>query len=135
MDKKNIRLSLGEMELMRMLWEKGPLTLAEAHREFCNYGGSIAYPTMQTRLNRLVDKEFAGKSDQRPAQYRALVTLNEATKGSLGQVLEKLKFGSVIPLMQHLISEKPLTTEEIQELKKILQKAEQKAKKKRVTQD
>ena len=47
--KKAVRLSSGEMELMKMLWEKGPLTLAEAHETFSEYGNPIAYPTMQTR--------------------------------------------------------------------------------------
>ena len=45
--KRNLtRLSAGEMELMRMLWERGPLTLARAHEMFDRYAAPIAYPTM-----------------------------------------------------------------------------------------
>jgi len=122
--KNAVRLSSGEMELMRMLWEKGPLTLAEAHQAFDEYGSPIAYPTMQTRLNRIAAKGLATKSDQRPAVYQAVATQSQATEGYLGQVLEKLTSGKVVPLMQHLISERPLTKDEVKELKKLLDVAE-----------
>ncbi len=59
------RLSAGEMELMRMLWERGPLTLAQAHQVFAGYGVAIAYPTMQTRLNRLVGKRCVASNNAR----------------------------------------------------------------------
>lgn len=127
--KKAVRLSPGEMELMRMLWEKGPLTLAEAHQIFREYGNPIAYPTMQTRLNRLAAKGLAAKSDQRPAVYKAVATQSQATEGYLGQVLEKLMSGKVVPLMQHLITERTLTKDEVKELKKLLDVAEQNSRK------
>ncbi|QDT43643.1 Penicillinase repressor [Gimesia alba] len=127
--KNAVRLSPGEMELMKMLWEKGPLTLAEAHETFSDYGNPIAYPTMQTRLNRLAAKGLATKSDQRPALYQAVATQDQATEGYLGQILEKLTSGKVVPLMKHLITERSLTRDEVKELKKLLDVAEQKSRK------
>ncbi len=58
------RLSAGEMELLRMLWERGPLTLARAHQMFADFGTAIAYPTMQTRLNRLAAKGFVARNQR-----------------------------------------------------------------------
>ncbi|QDT92829.1 BlaI/MecI/CopY family transcriptional regulator [Gimesia algae] len=127
--KKAVHLSPGEMELMSMLWEKGPLTLAEAHQTFNDYGNSIAYPTMQTRLNRLAAKGLVTKSEQRPALYQAVATQSQATEGYLGQVLEKLTSGKVVPLMKHLITERTLTPDEVKELKKLLDAAEQNSRK------
>ncbi|MAC54420.1 MAG: hypothetical protein CME31_17915 [Gimesia sp.] len=127
--KKAVHLSPGEMELMSMLWDKGPLTLAEAHQAFCEFGKPIAYPTMQTRLNRLAAKGLVTKSDQRPALYQAVATQHQATEGYLGQVLEKLTSGKVVPLMKHLITERSLTNDEVQELKKLLYVAEQNSRK------
>jgi predicted transcriptional regulator len=106
------------MELMRLLWERGPLTLAQAHELFGDYGTPIAYPTMQTRLNRLVAKGFAARNDDRPAAYRAVLSPDQTAAGLLRQVLDKLVKGSVVPLMAKLISERPLTTEEIQDIRK-----------------
>ncbi len=125
-----MRLSAGEMELMRMLWERGPLTLALAHDLFENYGTPIAYPTMQTRLNRLVAKRFAARNEERPAAYRAIVSPDQTAAGLLRQVLDKLVKGSVAPLMAKLISERPLTTEEIQDIRKLLDNSERSNRKK-----
>jgi len=123
--KRNLtRLSTGEMELMRMLWECGPLTLAKAHELFDGYGGPIAYPTMQTRLNRLVDKGFAAKNDARPAAYRAVLSPTQTAAGLLRQVLDKLVKGSVAPLMSSLISERPLTSDEIRDIRELLDRIE-----------
>lgn len=124
------RLSAGEMELMRMLWERGPLTLAQAHQLFGRYGTPIAYPTMQTRLNRLVAKGFAARNQGRPTAYRAVVSPARTAAGVLRQVLDKLVNGSVAPLMSSLISERPLTADEIHDIRKLLDKVERSHQKK-----
>ncbi len=125
--RNRVRLSAGEMELMSLLWAEGPVTLAEAHRGFDGYGRPVSYPTMQTRLNRLVDKKLAARSDDRPARYEAVISQEEAAAGHLDQMLEKLTCESVAPLVSQLISERPLTSEEITELKKLLSRAERSA--------
>ena len=124
MSRDKVRLTASEMELMSLLWERGPVSIAEAHREFPKYGPAIGYPTMQTRLNRLVDKQLVHRSDDRPAQYRALVTNSDVATGHLDEILEKLSCDSVAPLVSHLISERPLTSSEIEELRELLEQAE-----------
>jgi predicted transcriptional regulator len=115
---------------MRMLWERGPLTLAQAHDAFARYGSPVAYPTMQTRLNRLVAKGFASRNDERPAAYRALVSPDQTAAGLLRQLLDRLVKGSVAPLMSSLISERPLTTDEIADIRRLLDEAERSPRKK-----
>ena len=118
------RLSAGEMELMRMLWERGPLTLAQAHQVFAGYGVAIAYPTMHTPLNRPVANRYVARNNARPAAYRAVLSPQQSAAGVLGQLLDKLVSGSVAPLMSSLISERPLTPEEIADIRKLLDEAE-----------
>ncbi len=43
----------GELELLSLLWEHGGLSLSEVHEKL---GRDVGYTTVQTRLNRLVDK-------------------------------------------------------------------------------
>ena len=112
--------------------ERGPLTLAEAHQLFDGYGKSIAYPTMQTRLNRLVGKGFAARNEARPAAYRAPLSPEQTAAGVLTQVLDKLVSGSVAPLMSSLISERPLSAAEIQDIRELLDKVERTNRKKLV---
>jgi predicted transcriptional regulator len=109
---------------MRMLWERGPLTLAQAYQVFAGYGVAIAYPTMQTRLNRLVAKRYVARNNARPAAYRAVLSPQQSAAGVLGQLLDKLVSGSIAPLMSSLISERPLTPEEIADIRKLLDEAE-----------
>ena len=125
--RKKVRLSSGEMELMSMLWQEGPLSLSAAHRAFEGYGSPIGYPTMQTRLNRLVEKGLATKSDERPARYKAAISPERAAAGHLEQLLDTITCTSVAPLVCQLISERPLTQTEIAELRELLAEAEKSA--------
>ena len=65
--RKMSRFSAGELEIMSMLWARGAVTLAEAHRCFSQFGRPVGYTTMQTRLNRLVEKGAVRRS---PRQLR-----------------------------------------------------------------
>lgn len=122
--KKLVRLSSGELQIMSMLWDLGPLTLAEAHQQFSRFGRPIQYPTMQTRLNRMVVKKVVNRSSDRPARYRAAVSTDQVAAGHLSQLLQAIGRTSVVPLMLHLVAEHSLTAEEIQELRKLLAEAE-----------
>jgi BlaI family transcriptional regulator, penicillinase repressor len=122
-----VRPSAGEMAILAMLWQEGPLSLAEAHRRFAHFGRRVSYPTMQTRLNRLVVKRWARRSDERPARYAAAVTPEAVAAGHLDQWLRAARRASVAPLVAQLIAESPLTADEIHELKRLLAEAEKSA--------
>lgn len=126
--RKGVQLSAGEMEVMAMLWERGPMTLAEAHQSFRHYGRPIGYPTMQTRLLRLVEKGLVRRSSARPARYQAAIDAKQVQAGHLDQLLEKTGRQNLVPLVAHLISERPLTAAELRELKRLLARAEQASK-------
>ena len=117
----NTRLSSGELDLMDLLWREGPLTLAQAHEQFD--AASVGYTTMQTRLNRLVDKGLATKSG-RPAEYSAAIEREQAQAGHLDQLLSKLSGGSVVPLVAQLMQDRKISRGELQELKRLIRDAE-----------
>jgi predicted transcriptional regulator len=124
---KPVRLSPGELEILSMLWEQGPLTISQAHERFSRYGKAIGYPTMQTRLNRLVEKGYLSRNDRRPAEYEAVVTSEQVSAGHLGQILNAIGRQKLVPLVAHLIAERSLTRTEIADLKRLLVEAEEKA--------
>lgn len=120
------RLSSGELDLMDLLWRDGPLTLAQAHAK---YGiDSVGYTTMQTRLNRLVDKGLAAK-DGRPAEYRAAVKREKIQAGHLDQLISKLAGGSVVPLVAQLMQDRKISRDELDELKRLVNEAESQSQK------
>ncbi|MGO9113061.1 MAG: BlaI/MecI/CopY family transcriptional regulator [Thermoguttaceae bacterium] len=126
--KKKFRPAQGELEIMAMLWREGPLTLAEAHERFADYGRPVSYPTMQTRLNRLAAKGMVRRSSDRPACYLAAISAEEVGVEHLDRWLHTTRQETVVPLVAHLISERPLTEQEIVELKRLLDEAERQEK-------
>ena len=106
---------------MDLLWREGPLTLAQAHQRYGE--AAVGYTTMQTRLNRLVEKGFAKKSG-RPAQYAAVVRRRQVQAGHLDQLIAKLAGGSVVPLVAQLVQDRRISRDELEQLKALIEDAE-----------
>jgi predicted transcriptional regulator len=117
-----VKLSAGELELMSLLWREGPVSIAEAHE---GLGRPVGYTTMQTRLNRLVTKGLADRSEGRPARYRALVAPGAIGGDHLDDLVERVGGGTIVPLVAHLVQSGPLSWEELDELKRLIEGAEQ----------
>ena len=107
-----------------MLWREGGVTILEAQQAL---GLPIGYTTVQTRLNRLVKKAVARKTRTRPAKYSAAVTPEEVRQLDLDLLVDRVSEGRVVPLVAHLVNRHSITQEELQELKKLVAKAERKA--------
>jgi len=114
-------LSEGEMELLNLLWELGPSSLAVVHK---NYSRPIGYTTIQTRLNRMVDKGVLSRSTDYPALYEAVVR-TEVASTSFFEKAAKISGGSLAPLIAHLTEKRKLTSEEIALLKELIAKHEE----------
>ncbi|MBN1909689.1 MAG: BlaI/MecI/CopY family transcriptional regulator [Pirellulales bacterium] len=120
-NKKTPRLAAGEIEMLQALWRTGPATLSEAQQALDR---PIGYTTVQTRLNRLVDKGVVTRSRQRPARYEAAVRPDDVSAGHLDLLLERVSGGSVVPLVAHLVRDRKLSPKEIQQLRALINEAE-----------
>ena len=116
------RVSAGEMEILQMLWRLGPATLSQAQ---AGLGRKIGYTTVQTRLNRLVDKGVVTRTAERPAHYAAAIQPLDVSARHLDLLLERVSGGNVVPLVAHLVRDRALTAAEIAELKQLIAEAEQ----------
>lgn len=114
------KLSVGELRLMAVLWRLGPLKLSEAYRE---QPGNVGYTTIQTQLNRLVDKGVAVRSKSRPMRYQALIEPDAAGAGMLQLLVETVGHGSILPLVEQLIAICPISKQEGLELKDLIDSA------------
>lgn len=116
-----IRLAAGEMEILEILWRHASLTIAQAHEVL---EPKVGYTTVQTRLNRLVDKGLVRRTGLHPASYEAVIQPEEVSKGDLNSLVKHVTFGQVVPLVAHLVKDRPLSADEIQELKNLIDQAE-----------
>lgn len=119
------RLPEGEIKILEMLWRESAVTIQQAQTAL---GQPIGYTTVQTRLNRLVEKGLAKKSKTRPAHYSAAVTPEEVRERDLETLVERVSSGRVVPLVAHLINRRDISPEEIAELKTLIEQAERKTK-------
>src|SRR5690349_8899237 len=100
------RLTTGELEIVSALWRAGPATISETHVAL---GRPVGYTTVQTRLNRLVEKGVVSKSDERPARYRAMFSPEEVSRRDLDVLVRRVNDGQVVPLVACLVRERSLT--------------------------
>jgi predicted transcriptional regulator len=110
-------LLASELEILEMLWRVGEVTIVEAQRAL---EGEPGYTTVQTRLNRLVKKGVVKRSRTRPAKYSAGLRPEDVASSELNLLLDKVSRGRVLPLVCHLVKDRTLTQDEIQELKQLI---------------
>ncbi len=115
-------LAEGELELLQLLWNSPGMTLAETHRRFVENGREIGYTTVQTRLDRLVEKGVASKGKQRPAVYSANVAPDAVRATMLDSLSKRLE--GVMPLVAHLVQDPKLSREDLQEIRRLIDAAE-----------
>ena len=119
LQKKFTTVTPGEMELLRLFWEHGPLTLSQTHEIYTAGTGTPALQTIQTRLNRMVTKNLLRREGNFPAMYSSVIE-KENSRGVYFDLIEELAGDDLAPLLMHLSEKRSLTAEEIEALEKIL---------------
>ena len=110
---------------MKVVWAKGPCSAGQIVEALVSVEASRHPKTIKTFLGRLVAKKALGfRKEGRGYVYRALVTEHECVKAVSESFLERVFGGSVKPMLAHFVEQKKLSAEEIQDLKRLLDKQE-----------
>jgi len=115
------QLTGGEISMLEVLWEAGEATLADAHGAMQDRGETVGYTTVQTRLERLVEKGVVAKSRTRPAKYRAAISPDDVSTPFLDLLLERVT--GPVPLVAHLVQDPSLTPEDLDEMQRLIDEA------------
>lgn len=118
---KEVRLAAGEIEILEILWRNKSLTISQAHEMLER---KVGYTTVQTRLNRLVEKGLVQRTGLHPASYEAVIQPEDVTQGDLNSLIRHVTFGQVVPLVAHLVKDRALSDDEIRELRQLIDDAE-----------
>ena len=114
-----IRFTDRELDVMGVLWERGPSTVAEV-REALKAG--LAYTTVLTILRTLEEKGYAGHVQKGKAyRYHPLVDRVAAGSRALGRLIRKVFQGSPELLLTQLVSDHDLTEDELRRLRTLLE--------------
>ncbi|AHG92031.1 Penicillinase repressor [Gemmatirosa kalamazoonensis] len=107
-----------ELDVMAVLWERGPSTVAEVRGALDD---DLAYTTVLTVLRTLEDKGYAGHQEAgRAYRYHALVAREAAGRSALHRVLGKLFAGSPELLLTQLVDERGLAPDELARMRALL---------------
>jgi BlaI family penicillinase repressor len=113
-------LSPAEWEVMKTLWDHGPLAARDVFAALPKDHG-WAYQTVKTLLCRLVAKG-AVEYDQvgNSYLYRASVLREEMTRQEVRGVFERVVGAAVSPVLAHFIGEADLSDDDIRQLQRLL---------------
>jgi BlaI family transcriptional regulator, penicillinase repressor len=107
-----------ELDLMRVLWERGPSTVAEVQKALPD---DLAYTTVLTLLKVLEDKGHVAHTEEGKAhRFHPLVARDAASASAIERVKDQLFSGSVELLLTHLVQGDELTVEELERLRDLL---------------
>jgi predicted transcriptional regulator len=114
----DILLTDRETDVMQVLWEQGPSVVAEVRARLSD---ELAYTTVLTILRTLESKGYVKHEEEgRVHRYSAAVRRQAARKSALRHLTKKLFDGSSDLLLLHLVSERKLSTEQVERLRQIL---------------
>ena len=110
-----------ELEVLRVLWERGPATIRVLADRIYPRGGASEYATVQKLLERLEDKgHVSHRAEGRLNVYTARVGREDLVARRLRMTAEQLCDGSLTPLLTHLVSAGRLTPGELRELRRMV---------------
>ncbi|MBN2589091.1 MAG: BlaI/MecI/CopY family transcriptional regulator [Sedimentisphaerales bacterium] len=120
--KKLPSLSPSETEILRLIWQLNQATVQEVCEKL-PVSRNITYATVQTLLRRLEKKGYI-KHKTKGKAHVFIPTVQQETviKRSVGDFIQRLFGGDPIPLMQYLAQHGKINTEDIEELKKLVDK-------------
>jgi BlaI family penicillinase repressor len=120
--KINQTLTPLELEIMQVLWEVGPCTVAEVQPKL---KAELAYTTVQTMLNVLLRKKKVKRVQEgRAYRYRPTVSRERATGSALSDLVKRMFGGSSEALLMAMVDTRQISAEELARVAQKLAAAE-----------
>ena len=113
-----------ELEILRVLWSRGPSTVREVH-ESLREKKSLGYTSVLKFLQIMTTKGTVRRNETHRAHvYEACLPAEQTKRQLAGDMLQRVFEGSASQLMMHALAGRKASPEEIQELRRILDEYE-----------
>jgi BlaI family penicillinase repressor len=114
----------GEIEILTVLWSRGPATVREIHEVIAKHKPT-QYTTVLKTLQIMAEKGLVRRDEnQRAHIYEAALPRESTQKQLAGDLLQRAFNGSAARLMQGALSARKASKTELAELRKILDEYE-----------
>jgi BlaI family transcriptional regulator, penicillinase repressor len=122
----NRKPTASELEILHVLWERGPSTVREVH-EALSAHKPIGYTSVLKLMQIMTAKGTVRRDEQQRAHVYEAVQPEEKTKRQLAlDVLQRVFDGSASELMMHALAGRKTSKEEVEELRRLLDECERK---------
>ncbi len=111
-----------ELELLQLLWDKGPSTV----REIFNYlEGKRGYTTVLKHFQIMFDKGLVDReADGQSHRYRAMASEQDTQRNIVQHLVDRAFRKSSHALVMHALDERQPSAEELSEIRSLIDKLE-----------
>jgi len=109
-----------EIDILAVLWRLGPATVREVHEEL---GKDSGYTTTLKQMQMMTEKGLLTRSERfRSHVYEPAVPREQTQKQIAGDLLKRAFDGSAKSLVMGALSSKPASSEELTDIRRMLEK-------------
>lgn len=114
-----------ELAILRVLWRLGPSTVREVHREL-SPDGSMVYTTALKTMQIMAEKRLVARDTSQRSHIYTPLHEESAVQSNLVSTLASRAFGGSTPqLAMRALSAGPVSSEELQEIRALIDALEQ----------
>jgi BlaI family transcriptional regulator, penicillinase repressor len=118
--KKPVRPTDAELDILQVLWTKGPSTVRDVH-ETLKESRDVRYTTTLKQLQVMAEKGLVIRDEtQRSHVYSAAVSEEEAQAQLLDHLLERAFAGSTSKLFLRALASAKASTDELNQVRQLL---------------
>jgi BlaI family penicillinase repressor len=106
-----------ELEILKVLWDEGPSSVRDVHRQLLTAEPDLAYNTIQTMLRIMETKGLVGHAlDGRSFIYTACFTRDDTAARFLDRVFD----GAASELVQSLLRGEKVSRDELKRMRSMI---------------
>ena len=120
----NATLTPQELEIMKLVWQRGAATVRDVYEALLERR-KIAYTSVMTMMKILETKGYLKKRRQdRAFLYRPAHPKNQVIGGMIREFIDRVFNGSAEPLLVHLVKSRHLREKDLQKIVRMVEESE-----------
>src|SRR5436190_20065468 len=121
MSAKKPVLTSQELEIMKVVWRSGALTVRDVYEALLKRR-KIACTTVMTMMNILEQKGYLRKTQKdRAYLYQAARPQKQVIRGMVREFVDRVFNGSAEPLLLHLVEDRRLSKRDLEEIRRMIE--------------
>lgn len=119
------RPTQAELEILSVLWERGPSSVREVQEQLSE-ARAAGYTTVLKLLQIMGAKGLVARDESdRSHVYRAALAREQTQRQLVSDLLERAFGGSASQLIQQALATRPASPEEMREIRRLLERTEE----------